>query len=301
MKRWNKIKLGCWVVFCTASIVIGIIGWTSTPRQWDVTFSSTGPDPPLLAATVYSPGTLGLHPGVVVFHGVGGSRFGTAGIGIALARAGITALCVDDRGHGGSGGYLDASNVSQWNLTFYDAFAALDFLAGLDGVDTSRLGAQGYSLGGAQATLLALNDSRLTAVAAWAPAIGRYRFDTPVRDLPVPPSSWAIQELILQGTADTTCPPGDAQALAARWDAVTLELLAGVNHYITGQVWVDCLDRTTEFLVQALGVSPSSALPDIWWLNLIAPALTFIGAAGLGIIVIWAITRHRRGHVPPTI
>ncbi len=301
MRRWRKIVLISWVAICTAATVLGIWGWASTPRQWDVSFSSTGPDPPLLAATIYSPIGLGPHPGVVIFHGVGGSREGTAGIGIALARAGIAALCVDSRGHGDSGGFININDANTWNLTFYDAYAALDFIAGLDGIDSSRLGAQGYSLGGAQATLLALQDSRLKAVVAWAPALHRYRFDTPVRDLSVPPGSWAIRELILQGTVDTTCPPSDSQALAARWSAITLELLEGVSHNISGQDWVDCLDRTTEYLVNALGGAPSTFPPDWWWVSLIAPALTCIGAAGLGITLIWAIIRHKRGSVPPTI
>ncbi len=255
----------------------------------------------MLVATVYSPNTPGPHPGVVIFHGVGGSRQGTAGIGITLARAGITALCVDSRGHGASGGYIDINNATTWNLTFYDAFAALDFIAGLEGVDVARLGAQGYSLGGAQATLLALQDSRLKAVVAWAPALSRYRNDTPVRDLPVPSSAWAIRELILQGTSDTTCPAADAQALAARWDVITLELLNGVTHNISGADWVYCLNRTTEYLTQLFGVSPSASFSDMLWLNLLAPALTFNGAAGLGIILIWAIIHHKRGQVPPTI
>lgn len=301
MKRPYKVALGCGVIICTAALILGIIGWTSTPNQRDVTFLSTGPDPPLLVATIYEPNTPGLHPGVVVFHGVGGSRQGTAGIGIALARAGITALCVDSRGHGASGGYIDVNNATTWNMTFYDAFAALDFLSGINNVDVSRLGAQGYSLGGAQATLLALNDSRLEAVVAWAPALQRYRFDTPVLDLPLPSESWAVRELILQGTNDTTCPAEDAEALAARWNAITLELLNGVTHYISGQVWVNCVERTTEYLTHAFGVDPSTLVPDIWWLNWIAPALTLIGAGGLGITLIWAIIRHKRGQVPPTI
>jgi len=99
---------------------------------------------------------------VVLCHGLGENRTQMMFEAQTLVRAGYGALLFDSRGHGESGGDL----VTWGDRERRDLAAALDFLSKRPDVDPERLGAIGFSLGGAMALLVAESDPRLKAVVA---------------------------------------------------------------------------------------------------------------------------------------
>ncbi len=98
------------------------------------------------------PGTPGA-PGIVLCHDLGSSKDAMLDLGIALQAAGFTVLAFDFRGHGESGGTGSTLGVEEKR----DVLGALDYLAGVDGVDGRRLGVYGVGMG-AQAAVLAAAD-----------------------------------------------------------------------------------------------------------------------------------------------
>ncbi len=74
-------------------------------------------------------------PGVVVIHGVQQSKEWLMAFGIELARRGFVVLTIDAGGHGNS----DVGNES--------GIAAVEYLAGLDYVNSSSIGVVGHSMG----------------------------------------------------------------------------------------------------------------------------------------------------------
>ena len=124
------------------------------PRR--ITLAAPGGPP--LAAQVHpaAPGA----PGVVVLHGFGSSRASHADFAERVAAAGMTALALDLRGHGESGGEPDAGMID-------DVVAALAWLAE-DGA--SGLGIRGSSLGGFLALHAATRHRDVRAVVAICPA-----------------------------------------------------------------------------------------------------------------------------------
>lgn len=93
-------------------------------------------------------------PAVVMLHGFGSSRDEVGGLfalqAAALAAEGIASLRIDFRGYGESEGEM-ADTTLEGQIA--DAAGARDYLAGVDGVDPSRIGVIGYSFGAAVAML----------------------------------------------------------------------------------------------------------------------------------------------------
>ena len=135
------------------------------------------PAGPQLAADVRwaGPGA----PGVVILHGLGSSRVNHADFATRVVAAGMSALTLDLRGHGESGGEADAGMVD-------DVVAALEWLAahGAHG-----LGIRGSSLGGFLALHAATRHPDIRAVVAICPAtvegLATRRGLTWARDLPI--------------------------------------------------------------------------------------------------------------------
>lgn len=99
---------------------------------------------------------------VVLVHGVGENRAQLLFEARALSRAGYGVLLYDSRGHGESGG-----DACTWgDRERLDLTAALDFLSHRPDVDPARLGAVGFSMGGAVVLLVAEQDPRIKAVVA---------------------------------------------------------------------------------------------------------------------------------------
>jgi len=98
-------------------------------------------------------------PGVVIVHGAGSRKENHADFGEACARAGMSALALDLRGHGQSAGAPDAGMLD-------DVLAGL---ARLHAEGAAPLGLRGSSLGGFLALHAAARDPAVRAVVALCP------------------------------------------------------------------------------------------------------------------------------------
>ena len=129
--------------------------------------SATDPTPVQLDADVYVPAVTPA-PAVLLAHGFGGSKEGTAEEAQLLAEAGFVVLSYTARGFGESTGLI-SMNAPDFEVA--DASALIDYLASLASVTTESpgdpvVGVGGGSYGGALALLLAGYDDRVDAVAA---------------------------------------------------------------------------------------------------------------------------------------
>jgi predicted dienelactone hydrolase len=101
----------------------------------------------------------GRWPVVLLSHGTGGSALQLAWLGTALARAGFVAIGVNHHGNSGAEPPLDPRGFFLWWERTIDLRVALDYVVrdSLLGphVDTTRVAAAGFSLGGYTALSLA--------------------------------------------------------------------------------------------------------------------------------------------------
>jgi hypothetical protein len=145
---------------------------TSTPAAYGLDYDAvtlTTADGVDLAAW-YVPGSNGA--GVVVLHGAGSTRSDALGQAAALVHAGYSALLVDARGHGDSGG----SAMDFGWFGDLDVAAGLDHLAARPEIEPGRIGLLGLSMGGEEAIGAAAADPRVRAVVAEG-ATGRQAAD----------------------------------------------------------------------------------------------------------------------------
>ena len=144
-----------------------------------VTFSSAGIT---LRGTLHVPdGPPRPRPAIIQCHGFGGSSSGAGHpeLARALERTGYTVLRFDFRGCGASDGERGRVICME---EVEDLRNAITFVQGLDGVDPSRIGLIGASLGGSVVLYVAATDQRVRVCAANG-AIGngerRFRFQYP--------------------------------------------------------------------------------------------------------------------------
>jgi putative redox protein len=119
-----------------------------------------------LAATLFLPNEAAWPPpwpAVIVLHGFAGSQASHAEFGEFLAAHGFAVLTLDQRGHGGSGGLMDAGILD-------DVGAALRFLPSVPGIDRRRIAVRGSSMGGNIAIHAADRYAQIAAVVAACPA-----------------------------------------------------------------------------------------------------------------------------------
>ncbi len=109
-------------------------------------------------------------PGVVLCHGFTGNRAEAHFVFVKLARdlsaAGLAVLRFDFRGSGDSGGAFDEMTISG---EISDALRAVEVLKEQPGVDPSRIGILGFSLGGGVAACVAGRSPSVGAMVLWAP------------------------------------------------------------------------------------------------------------------------------------
>jgi pimeloyl-ACP methyl ester carboxylesterase len=119
-----------------------------------------------LAATLYRPdgaAPAGGWPAVLLLHGLGGNRSAMEPIAQFFAPQGYVVLTVDARGHGASGGLSTLAGARETA----DYATALTWLRARPGVNDQKIGAMGFSLGGASVWRLLL--SKGTRLAAAVP------------------------------------------------------------------------------------------------------------------------------------
>lgn len=111
------------------------------------------------------------YPLVVMAHGHGGSRHEGGGYRLtaeALARNGIASIRMDFPGCGDSTEPFTKNNLTNMML---DLQAARKYAESQPGVDSSRVGLIGYSMGGRLVVLLAEIDPSYKVMVAWTPAV----------------------------------------------------------------------------------------------------------------------------------
>ena len=102
-------------------------------------------------------------PAVIFLHGMMVQKETYVSQCRELAKRGLVVLAIDLRGHGATGGAYSFGDTEM-----RDAWAAADYLAGLEEVDAERIGIAGHSLGGITSTRAGIfqRDGRIKAVAA---------------------------------------------------------------------------------------------------------------------------------------
>jgi dienelactone hydrolase len=151
-----------------------------------------------------------------------------------LTRAGFATFVLDS--FGARGVTSTVANQTQFSFaaSAYDVLAAWKVLAGLPGIDASRIGAQGHSRGGSAVLTAATRrfadavigkGSGLKGVLAAYPWSGHQFRD---------PGVGATSIRILMGDADEWCSPmqvqGHCQAIRVSGGEVTMRLIAGAHH-----------------------------------------------------------------------
>jgi uncharacterized protein len=111
----------------------------------------------------------GLHPALVLGHGLTVARSSLKEEGRLFAEAGYVALAIDYRHFGGSAG--EPRHDLSPSREVEDIRSALDWLEAQSGVDPDRLGIWGTSFGGGIVTQAAAFDVRVKACVAQAPIL----------------------------------------------------------------------------------------------------------------------------------
>ncbi len=222
----------------------------SYSEQWIVTTNGKR----LFAWLIPAPGP-GASPALVVLHGWGGNAETMLPLAAPLHWAGYTLLFLDARSHGRS----EPDSFSSLPRFAEDIEHAVDWLKCQPGVDATRVGVVGHSVGAAAAMLAASRRDDLAVVvsvaafahphavmrrllAAWRVpyipfgwyvlryvqyAIG-YRFDdiAPINTI----GRLHCPVLLVHGTEDTMVPVADARALHARCNGRCSVLLVKGSH-----------------------------------------------------------------------
>ncbi len=136
------------IVFAILAAALVCAGSASAASGWTAVTIDASDSTPLACAYLVPSGTApaGGWPGVILFHGLGGSYADMEPIGSALAQFGFASLACDARGTGASGGEfgLDGTRDVQ------DAQDLFTWFAARSDVSNTQIGAFGLSLGGGE-------------------------------------------------------------------------------------------------------------------------------------------------------
>lgn len=211
-------------------------------------------------------------PAVLLLHGLSSNKERMSNsAGRALAKRGICSLALDLPHHGErrtADPRTMLSNplalVGVWRTAVTEVADALSWLAVQPGVDASRLGILGYSLGGFLALMAAADDARLRVIAL--AAAGDLPDATPyaamVRALVDPPRAarkLAGRPLLLvNGRGDTTTRPAQAERLFAAAGEPKTMLWYDGGHWPPAA----CIEDTADWLLSELELLAHEADAD---------------------------------------
>jgi pimeloyl-ACP methyl ester carboxylesterase len=163
-----------------------------------------------IAATLYE-GTRHPAPAVILLHMLTRSRDDWQTVATRLADAGIQALALDFRGHGGSSPAPPTGAEADWSRLALDVKASRAFLASRpDLVQTAQIGIAGASMGANVAIIAAAADPSIRSLALLSPSLDyrSLRAEAPMRKYGARPA------LLVAGTNDAYA-MRSAKALAA--------------------------------------------------------------------------------------
>jgi fermentation-respiration switch protein FrsA (DUF1100 family) len=133
------------VLMCVAAAAVGAPGLARATEVSVVMNDGTHIFASLLEPTGASP--KGGWPGVMMFHGLGGSHKDLLPLANAYVAKGYAVFAPDARGHGSSGGYVSLDGPRE----VADVRTELQWFSGLPEVSDTQIGAWGISLGGGAA------------------------------------------------------------------------------------------------------------------------------------------------------
>ncbi len=126
-----------------------------------------------IPATVCIPGGEGVHPVIVMLHGTGSNR-NEVGNGYQIAakelagKFGMATIRIDFMGNGDSNALYENYNFT---TAVNDAMSAINYIKGVDTIDTEKIGIMGWSQGGSIAMLTASQyGDQIKSIVTWAGA-----------------------------------------------------------------------------------------------------------------------------------
>ncbi len=218
---------------------------------------------------------------VLLAHGHGGQRAQLAAEASALARRGYGVLMFDARAHGASDGDRTTWGVDEQR----DIDGARAFLAAQPDVDSTRIGAVGFSMGAMTVAMVAARDRRLRAVVlegAFTSVEAMFRHDEDhygwwsgraavaalrrrgvpidrVRPIDVICKISPRPVLIVNGAEDVDTPVATARALyAAACPPKSIWIIPGATHLRYASAGAELARRLGEFFDWSLAASPSA-------------------------------------------
>jgi dienelactone hydrolase len=216
-------------------------------QKTNATFSSGGRK---ITAEIFSPGTPGKYPGVLVLHGAGGMLMDGPAIhrfARVLAEHGLTACAVHYFNRTGTVFARDAAIQKHFDAWLDTVNDAVDFLARRPEVNPHAIGCFGYSLGGYLALAQGARDARIGAVVELAGGIDNKHAHLVSRLPPV---------LILHGSGDGRVSvelayqlEKIAQRVGAPW---AMHVYQNEGHVLSSASQADAAGRAVTFLREHL-------------------------------------------------
>jgi dienelactone hydrolase len=190
----------------------------------------------------YPPNHAGSSPAMILIHGSGGPLHGLDPFASQAAMFGLHVFVLhyfERTGHNWVAPSQIESHFLDWLETVKDA---VSFVAGQPGVDASRIGLLGFSLGAFLSLSLATQDSRISAVAELFGGLPE-QFAKDAGNLP--------PVLILHGAQDTTVPIDRAHELERILQQhkipYQIKIYPDQGHVFRGLAQLDAMRRVAQF------------------------------------------------------
>jgi carboxymethylenebutenolidase len=190
----------------------------------------------------YPPNHAGSSPAVILVHGSGGPLHGLDPFAGQAAMFGVHVFVLhyfERTGHNWVAPSQIESHFVAWLETVKDA---VSFVAGHPGIDASRIGLLGFSLGAFLSLALATQDSRIAAVAELFGGLPE-QFTKDAGNLP--------PVLILHGAQDTTVPIDHAHELERILQQhkipYQIKIYPDQGHVFRGLAQLDAMRRVAQF------------------------------------------------------